>query len=270
MSTLERETAALDRAWRRGVWLTLGGILVVTGLLAFVVLPLVGGKETGLDAFTAICRAFGIGTGKSAPPPFANTTPQTRVAWTAPEFAILASGNKAAGAELAQGTCVACHAIDGTSPDPTIPRMAGQSPFAQFKELQDFKSGARANETMAPLAKALDDKQMADVATYYASLAAPASAAHPSFAGPEIEALVQRGDSARALPPCASCHGANTGGPFESPAIAAQSPAYVIAQLQAFAGGTRHNDIFARMRTIAGKLTPREIELLGDYYATQH
>jgi hypothetical protein len=36
--------------------------------------------------------------------------------------------------------------------------------------LQDFRSGARVSETMSPLMKDLDDKQIADLAVYYGRL----------------------------------------------------------------------------------------------------
>ncbi len=260
----------LDRAWNIWVAAILAGLFVMSFALAFVVVPVVHGRYAGLDAFTAICRAIGINIGAPAPPAPAALAPTT-VAWTAPQFAALDKADKSAGAEIAQATCIACHAADGSSPDPAIPHMAGQFAFAVFKELQDFKSGARASDIMAPLAKSLDDKQMADVAAYYAGLARrDLDAAHPSFAGPEIEILALRGDPARALPPCAACHAASSGGPIETPNLTGQSPEYVAAQLQAFANGGRHNDIFERMRTIAAKLTPHEMTLLGDYYTTPH
>ena len=38
----------------------------------------------------------------------------------------------------------------------------------------------------------------------------------------------------------------------------------------AFADGSRHNDTFERMRAIAAKLSPGEMDLLGAYYTTAH
>ena len=261
----------LDRTWRLRVSAMLVVVLAVMAALGFVIVPVIEGRQAGLDPFTAICRAFGIGPPGAAPAVTAPARPETRVAWTAPTFAALAAADKAAGATAAQATCVACHAADGTSPDPTVPHMAGQSAFAIFKELRDYKDGARVNDVMSPIAQSLDDKQMADVAAYYASLKpAGLDASHPSFAGPEIEAIAVRGDPSRTLPPCAACHAAGAGGPLETPGLTGQSPVYVESQLQAFAKGERHNDAFERMRAIAAKLTPREMVLLGAYYTTPH
>jgi cytochrome c553 len=45
--------------------------------------------------------------------------------------------------------CAACHTLEGRTPDPTIPRNIGQSVFALYKQLPDFSSGSRVNETMS-------------------------------------------------------------------------------------------------------------------------
>src|SRR5262249_44609716 len=51
-----------------------------------------------------------------------------------------------------------------------FPNLAGQYAEAIYKQLNDFKSGARVNATMSPFAQALTDQGMRDVADYYASL----------------------------------------------------------------------------------------------------
>jgi len=262
---------SLDRTWRLWIVAALAATVLGLGVLSFVIVPLVGAQTAGLGAFAAICRAVGINLGGAAQIGSAAGPPATRLAWTGTEFAALAHADRAAGEALAQASCVACHAADGTSADPSIPRMSGQSAFAIYKELQDFKSGARTNETMSPVAEPLDPKQMAEVAAYYAGLRrTDLDPAHPSFAGPEIETLVAAGDAARALPPCAACHAPGAGGPIETPSLTGQSPTYVTQQLEAFASGGRHNDVFQRMRSIAAKLAPREMNLLGAYYTTPH
>jgi cytochrome c553 len=263
---------ALDRAWRRWISLILVTMIVATVVLGFVVLPVVQGREQGLDAFAAICRAIGINLAvRQAAPANPAAPPASQVSWSPKVFGALRHGDKTSGAKIAEGTCVACHAADGSSADPSIPGLAGQSAFAIYKQLQDYKSGARANDMMSPMAQNLDDAQMADVAAYYSSLVrGDLDPLHPSFEGPEIEALVEHGDSARGVPPCSACHGAMAGGPIETPTLTGQSPQYVTAALKAFAEGQRRNDIYQRMRGIAAKLTPQEMALLGAYYTTPH
>ena len=48
--------------------------------------------------------------------------------------------------------------------------------------------------------------------------------------------------------------------------IIGQDGDYLLAQLNAYADGTRNNDVYGRMRDISAKLTPEERELLARYF----
>lgn len=260
-------------AWRMRVWAAVAAALGLGAVLGFLLIPLVQGGSVGLDPFTAICRALGILPGTPArltPVSTAAPQPVTQVAWTAATLAEIDRGDWARGAQVAEQRCVACHAPDGSSAAPNIPRMAGQSVFAIYKQLHDFRSGARVNETMSAMVQGLDDQAIADVAAYYSHLQRGASdLQNPPFVGLEVEILVVNGDVARGLPPCVACHGARAGGPVEVPALTSQHADYIEAQLQAFAKADRHNDIYHRMRSVASRLTPAEMHLLAIYYAGQ-
>jgi cytochrome c553 len=264
--------SAREKSWRRWPVVAVLAILVVAGALGFVVLPLVQGAAAGIGTYTAICRAIGILPGSPArpTPPFkATAQPVTRVAWTVATLEGLYRADRTNGARIAQQQCVACHMLNGNSPDESIPRNAAQSAAALYKQLQDFKSGARVNETMKPIAAALDDKAVTDLAAYYGRLVRgdldrPGSA---PFVGADIENIVKNGDIARGIPPCSACHGVQAGGPIETPTLSGQYAQYLEAQLKAFASGQRHNDIYHRMRSIASKLHPEEIRLLAIYYS---
>jgi cytochrome c553 len=262
----------MDRSWR--LWGTLGVLagLVIGGLFGFIVLPVVQGRAAGIDAYTAICRAIGILPGSPArqtPPSEAAPQPVTEVSWTPTTFTELYSADRARGARIAEERCVACHTLEGNTPDPTIPRNVGQSVFALYKQLHDFRSGARPSDIMTPLVKDLDDRQITDLAAYYGRLLRGAIDPLQSgrYVGADIQNIVTNGDVARGLPPCSACHGARTGGPIETPTLTGQYAQYLEAQLKAFAAATRHNDIYHRMRSVAAKLTPNEIGMLATYYA---
>jgi len=47
--------------------------------------------------------------------------------------------------------------------------------------------------------------------------------------------------------------------------ITGQNQDYLLGQLNAFASGQRKNDIYGRMRDVAGKLTPEERAALARY-----
>ena len=162
------------------------------------------------------------------------------VAWTPQVIDRLHHPNAKNGAEIATNICASCHGENGVSPNPQFPHMAGQSAFAIYKQLHDFKNGARVNELMASIVQDLDDEQMADVAAHFSALTKGALDPRTISSGdPDVVRLVEYGVSARAIPGCASCHGAHAGGPIETPTLAGQRQEYLLAQLTAFANGDR-------------------------------
>jgi cytochrome c553 len=75
----------------------------------------------------------------------------------------------AAGQAKAKEICQACHGLDGNSQTPDYPRLAGQYPDYLAKALRDYKDGRRKNPIMAGMAAPLTDKDIANVAAYYAA-----------------------------------------------------------------------------------------------------
>jgi len=79
------------------------------------------------------------------------------------------AGDVAAG-KAKSGVCAACHGAAGISAVPMYPNLAGQKEAYLAKQLKDFKSGARKDPVMAPMAMGLSDEDVANIAAYYASL----------------------------------------------------------------------------------------------------
>ena len=106
------------------------------------------------------------------------------------------------------------------------------------------------------------------VAAYFAAASKEYTAigARDLIVEAEIEKLAREGDSRRRIPACLSCHVNGVGGPIETPVIIGQSREYMAAQLNAYANGSRKNDVYGRMRDIAAKLTPQEREELARYF----
>jgi cytochrome c553 len=69
--------------------------------------------------------------------------------------------------------CASCHGIVGRSPIPSYPNLAGQNALYFEYALRLYKSGARKGDQagmMFTVAQPLSEKDIADLAAYYASL----------------------------------------------------------------------------------------------------
>ena len=80
-----------------------------------------------------------------------------------------AGGGDAPVFELAQ-TCVACHGENGIGMSPLWPTLAGQHEEYLVAAMNQYRDGTRNNAIMVQMAAALDDRQVAALAAYYASL----------------------------------------------------------------------------------------------------
>lgn len=66
--------------------------------------------------------------------------------------------------------CQACHGLDGLSKNPEAPNLAGQLETYLVKALNDYRSGARKNDSMNIVAKDMKDEDIANVAAYYSGI----------------------------------------------------------------------------------------------------
>ena len=264
------EPRVLDQPWR--IWASVAVLGIVLGgvVLGVLIIPVVQGRSDGIDAYTAICRALGILPGSPARQQVPDRTPPTpvsQVVWTPGVLQILADAKPDCGRAKAQEVCVACHGEQGVSVAPEYPHLAGQSGAAIYKQLSDYRTGSRTNPLMTGIAQSLDEATLADVAAYYA--AQPMRNPNPATladAPAAIVRLVELGDPSRNIPPCAACHRPGSGGPIETPILAEQGKEYIVEQLKMYAAGERRNDVYGRMRSIAARLTPAEIDGLATYY----
>jgi cytochrome c553 len=268
--TSDSEPHAHDKPWRIWASVAIFGIVFSGIVLGVVIIPVVQGRSDGIDAYTAICRALGILPGSPARQQVTDRTPPapvSQVVWTPDLLQILANAKPERGRAKAQEVCVACHGEYGVSAAPENPHLAGQSGAAIYKQLNDYRTGSRTHQLMTDIAKALDEATLADVAAYYA--AQPKRNPNPTTLAESPRAivrLIELGDPHRNIPPCSSCHRPGSGGPIETPILAEQGQEYIVRQLKLYASGERRNDVYGRMRIIAAKLTPGEIDGLAIYY----
>jgi cytochrome c553 len=201
-----------------------------------------------------------------------------------PAFAQTPSkADPAKGKVHAEAICVACHGVDGNSPASAFPHIAGQSQDYLQTQITTFKTGLRTDPSMDAMVAAVPDEDVAHVAAWYAlqKLNTPAAPAEETAADllARGKQLWRAGDAAKGVPACAACHGVSGHGlPAQYPRLAGQFPEYTKKQLESFrldiapppdsdAPKPRTNDPEAMMRTIAGKLSDKDIQSVSQYAA---
>ena len=185
-------------------------------------------------------------------------------------FAIMTSATVFAAGDAAKGkaltaTCVACHGADGNSVNPDWPKLAGQSEEYIIKQLTDFRSGARVDATMSPMAKSIaSDDDIPHIAAYFASQKVKPGAADIKLVK-EGEALFKGGKMSSGVTACSACHGVTGQGNAKAkfPKISDQHAKYLVKQLQSFKAGLRTNDPGKMMQNIATKMTDADMKAVA-------
>lgn len=206
----------------------------------------------------------------------------------------LAVGDAKAGAEKVT-VCAACHGSDGNSALPTFPKLAGLGHDYLLKQLQDIKAWdletdankkphtGRAVPEMTGMLRGLDDQELLDIATYYASQPTQLSGSKDLQvklnSGVMVDGLklgervYRAGNLANGVPACTGCHAPDGRGnpPAGFPRLSGQHAEYVEKQLYAFRNGNRINDGEQMiMRLVAEKMTDAEIKAVANFVAGLH
>jgi cytochrome c553 len=177
-------------------------------------------------------------------------------------------GDPAKAQTLATGVCAACHGTDGNSLIPINPSLAGQLPGYLYKQLRDFKSGARKNAIMAGMVAGLSDEDMRNLAAYFAAQKPRPGVAHDAAAANTGQKVYRAGNAGSGLPACAGCHSPNGAGiAVQFPRLKGQHLDYMLTQLKAFRAGERDNDPSSMMRTIAGRMSDQDMQAVAEYIA---
>ncbi len=164
--------------------------------------------------------------------------------------------------------CTACHGADGNSVNPIWPRLAGQNATYIAKQIRDFKTMKRLDPTMQGMAATIQDADIDNIAAYYESQQANTSAFDESLL--ELGQNIYRGGIAEtSVAACMGCHGpAGKGnGPAAFPALKSQHPEYIVTQLQRFKSGARTNDTGKMMRSVANRMSDKEMQAVAAYIA---
>jgi cytochrome c553 len=156
--------------------------------------------------------------------------------------------------------CAACHGAAGVPTQKDIPVISGQQLGYLFVELRDFKSGARKNDSMTPIAQALDQSDLLPLATYFSKKSWPDLLQQP--AAGNVAAQAQRVNTSVV---CTSCHQEGFKGDGTQPRLAGQSRDYLAKTMADFRTDARANN--PAMTTFMKGISDTDITALASYLA---
>src|SRR5437868_11782417 len=125
--------------------------------------------------------------------------------------------------------CAACHGENGIPQQKNTPVIWGQYQGYLYLELRDYKSGARKNDIMTPLAQTLERDDMMALALYFSQKRWP-DLQQPS-AAPQVAERAVRANVALG---CTGCHQANYRGEGTQPRLAGQTQEYLVQSMLDF------------------------------------
>ncbi len=184
-------------------------------------------------------------------------------------FAVFTAGGRATAADVAAGKaladgCAGCHGVDGISQTPLTPSLAGEPDYFTQWQLIYFRSGARKSEVMGPIAEALNNEEIRNLGTYYASLAPPKR--EPATAP---DALAQSGEKLATQHRCRSCHSDDYSGNVTAARLAGQREDVLLKALRDFKSGIRVGSGVASMADVVYELNDADMQALAHYMATR-
>lgn len=151
--------------------------------------------------------------------------------------------------------CVGCHGLDGNSGDPKNPRLAGLDSQYLITAVNAYKDGSRDHSVMRDAVETLRDKDIKDLAAYYASKEPKALPIRKPLT---VAEWTER---------CSRCHGPKGNSTDERfPILAGQDEAYLVKAMRLFHAGERANEMMYAMSFL---MSESDIRKLAAYYARQ-
>jgi len=166
----------------------------------------------------------------------------------------------AEGIEEKAKLCATCHGEKGVPINKTTPVIWGQNEGYLYLQLRDFKSGARKNPLMGPIAATLEKQDMKDLAAHFTKLKWP-NLGQPSAASD----VTKKAETAAASIGCRGCHLDHFQGDGTTARLAGQWQEYLHQTMMAFRDGSRGNN--PGMSDLMKSASPDDLEALSKYLA---
>jgi len=156
--------------------------------------------------------------------------------------------------------CASCHGEQGIPIQKAFPVIWGQNAGYLFYQLRDFKSGARKNDLMSPIAANLDQADLLPLAQYFSKLK------WPNLGQPHApDDVAKKAQTAAASIGCPGCHLAYFQGDGTTARLAGQNHDYLIKTVTDFRDGTRGNN--PGMSDLMKATSPDDLAALAQYLA---
>jgi cytochrome c553 len=152
--------------------------------------------------------------------------------------------------------CVLCHRVD--HPEAWVPTLEGQHREYLVAQLKAYKENRRINPAMQTNTIGLNERDMRDIADYFASR----KPVRGSFTADP--ARVARGKELTGKAGCAACHGSGYQGGKEVPRLAGMEPRYVASQMTLIASGKRAHPALPALAS----LSPDDATGIAHYLAS--
>lgn len=156
--------------------------------------------------------------------------------------------------------CAACHGASGIPINKTTPVIWGQNEGYLYLQLRDFKSGARKNALMAPIAATLEKDDQLALAAYFSKQKWP-DLQQPSAP----DDVAKKALTASASVGCPGCHLAYFQGDGTTARLAGQWQEYLHQTMMNFRDGTRGNN--PGMSDLMKATAPDDLAALAQYLA---
>jgi cytochrome c553 len=156
--------------------------------------------------------------------------------------------------------CAACPGEAGIPQQMTTPVIWGQHQGYLYLQLRDYKSGARKNDIMTPLAQTMQRDDMMAFAKYFSEKAWPELRQPRAPAAVATQAL--RANTAIG---CTGCHQGEYQGEGTQPRLAGQTKDYLLQSMMEFRTRKRGNN--PGMSDLMLAISPGDIAACAEYLA---